>query len=202
LKIINWELTGGGNNDPATVIWTDDLGTSVRFSDLQQFHVVLLHALRDVNQDLRQSRQSPLAKLIDSSSIPDPEKEELVKILQDANTAISEKKTVHETGTAIENAFQKTAGEAFNIAIRLGMADPSFTSIARSLTLLLSNDALTDFETYRNGLGLNNILYISMLIESFERRVKKPENSRSIIACRGAGSSFTSTASAGFFMGC
>ncbi len=52
------------------------------------------------------------------------------------------------------------------------MADPSFSSIARSLTLLLSNSALTDFEPYLNSLGLNNILYISMLIESFERRVR------------------------------
>jgi putative ATP-dependent endonuclease of OLD family len=166
----HWELTGGGVNDSATVAWAEDLGTSIRFSDLQQFHVVFLHALRDVNQDLRQSRQSPLAKLIDASGIPEAEKNELVAILQEANTAISQKKTIHDTGEAIETAFQKTAGDAFDIAVRLGMADPSFNSIARSLTILLSDSALSDFETYRNGLGLNNILYISMLVESFERR--------------------------------
>ncbi len=101
----HWELTGGGTNDSVTVDWQGDLGTSVRFSDLQQFHVVFLHALRDVNQDLRQSRQSPLAKLIDASDIPDSEKDELVKILQEANTAISEKKTIHDTGESIEKAF-------------------------------------------------------------------------------------------------
>ncbi len=172
---------GGGHNDPATVKWNEELGTSVRFSDLQQFHVVFLHALRDVNQDLRQSRQSPLAKLIDASSIPDEEKNELVKILKEANTAIAGKKTINEAGSAIENAFQKTAGEAFSMDIRLGMADPSFTSITRSLTLLLSNQALADFETYRNGLGLNNILYISMLIESFERRVNNPKTAGQIL---------------------
>lgn len=171
----HWELTGGGLNDPATVDGQGDLGTSVRFSDLQQFHVVFLHALRDVNQDLRQSRQSPLAKLIDASDIPDSEKDELVKILQEANKAISEKKTIHDTGASIEKAFQNTVGEAFNMAVRLGMADPSFSSIAKSLTLLLSNNALNDFEPYRNGLGLNNVLYISMLIESFERRVRNPK---------------------------
>jgi len=55
--------------------------------------------------------------------------------------------------------------------VRLGLADPSFTSIARSLTILLSNDALTDFEPSRNGLGLNNILYISMLLDYFAKRV-------------------------------
>ena len=177
----HWELTGGGINDPATVAWSEDLGTSIRFSDLQQFHVVFLHALRDVNQDLRQSRQSPLAKLIDASDIPEDEKNELVEILREANSEISKKKTIHETSDAIEKAFHKTAGEAFNIAVRLGMADPSFTSIARSLTLLLSNSALEDFEPYRNGLGLNNLLYISMLVESFERRVKNAQSAGQIL---------------------
>ena len=167
----HWELTGGGQTDPATVEWDEDLGTAIRFSDLQQFHVVFLHALRDVTQDLRQSRQSPLVRLIQASEIPEDEKEELVEILRDANAAISSKITIHDTGAAIATAFKKTAGEAFNIAIKLGMADPSFSSIARSLTILLSDCALADYEPYRNGLGLNNILYISMLIESFERRV-------------------------------
>lgn len=167
----HWELNGGGLTDPATIEWDEDLGTAIHFSDLQQFHVVFLHALRDVTQDLRQSRQSPLVRLIQASEIPEDEKEELVGILKDANEAISNKKTIHDTGAAIEAAFQKTAGEAFNIAVKLGMADPSFSSIARSLTILLSDRALADYEPYRNGLGLNNILYISMLIESFERRV-------------------------------
>jgi putative ATP-dependent endonuclease of OLD family len=51
------------------------------------------------------------------------------------------------------------------------MVDPSFASISRSLTLLLSNTALTDFEPERNGLGINNILYISMLLEYFNLRI-------------------------------
>jgi putative ATP-dependent endonuclease of the OLD family len=177
----HWELTGGGESDPATVEWSEDMGPSVRFSDLQQFAVVFLHALRDVNQDLRQSRQSPLAKLIDASEIPETEKDELVAILQNANTEISQRQTIHETGEAIYEAFHRTAGEAFDIAVRLGVAPPSFTSISRSLTVLLSDCALTDFETYRNGLGLNNILYISMLIESFERRFKSEKTAGQIL---------------------
>jgi putative ATP-dependent endonuclease of the OLD family len=47
--------------------------------------------------------------------------------------------------------------------------------------VLLSDCALTDFETYRNGLGLNNILYISMLLESFERRFKSGKTAGQIL---------------------
>lgn len=54
--------------------------------------------------------------------------------------------------------------------LKLGMAEPSFASISRSLQILLSNGAIADFEPGRNGLGLNNILYISMILEYFERR--------------------------------
>ncbi|MFC1553384.1 ATP-dependent endonuclease [candidate division KSB1 bacterium] len=168
----HWELTGGGQNDPSEVQWYEHLGHSVRFSDLQQFQVVFLPALRDVRHDLRQSRTSPLGRLLDSSAIPEDEKDSLVNILREANEAISERPTIADAGNAIDGEFRKTAGEAFQMNVRLGMADPSFSSIARSLTILLSNDALRDFEPYRNGLGLNNILYVSMLMETFERRVR------------------------------
>jgi putative ATP-dependent endonuclease of OLD family len=181
LEDYHWELTGGGIKDPGEITWSEDLGTSIRFSDLQQFHVVFLHALRDVNQDLRQSRQSPLGKLIEVSEIEEEEKDELVEIMKRANKEISKTQSIHETGEIIEDAFKKTAGEAFDIEVKLGMVDPSFASITRSLTLLLTNDALKDFEPYRNGLGLNNILYISMLIESFERRVKNATTAGQIL---------------------
>jgi putative ATP-dependent endonuclease of OLD family len=171
LEDYHWELTGGGANDPSTVEWNEDLGTSVRFGDLQQFQVVFLPALRDVQQALRQSRVSPLGLLLDASDIPQDEKDQLVQILQDANREVAGQSTIREAGEAIQTAFSATAGDAFEMSVRLGMADPSFASIFRSLTVLLSNDALTDFEPMRNGLGLNNVLYVSMLVEYFELRV-------------------------------
>ena len=166
-----WELTGGGLNDPANVKWDADLGDSVRFGDLQHFHVVFLPALRDVRQDLTRSRASPLRHLFDDSDIPQTEKRDLVRIIKDANDEVACQPTIRDTGAAIQTAFYETAGEAFKMAIRLGMSDPSFASIFRSLNVLMSNEALTDFEPMRNGLGLNNILYISMLLEYFKRRV-------------------------------
>ena len=171
LEDYHWELTGGGANDPATVQWDQDLGTAVRFADLQHFQVVFLPALRDVQQDLRQSRVSPLGRLFAASDIPQADKDELVQTLRDANEEIANTPTIRNTGDAIKAAFSTTAGDAFTLDVHLGMADPSFASIFRSITVLLSNEALTDFEPSRNGLGLNNILYVSMLLEYFERRI-------------------------------
>lgn len=171
LEDYHWELTGGGGNDPAIVEWNENLGSAVRFGDLQQFLVVFLPALRDVQQALRQSHVSPLRRLFEASNIPQDEKDQLVRILQEANREVSIQPTIRNAGEAIQTAFSATAGDAFKMNVRLGMADPSFASLFRSLTVLLSNEALTDFEPMRNGLGLNNILYISMFLEYFKRRV-------------------------------
>jgi len=46
-------MTGGGKNDPAKVKWNEDLGSSLRFGDLQAFQVEYLAALRDVQQGFR-----------------------------------------------------------------------------------------------------------------------------------------------------
>ncbi|NQT27850.1 AAA family ATPase [candidate division KSB1 bacterium] len=177
----HWEMTGGGDKDPATVKWNEDIGSSIRFGDLQQFRVVFLPALRDVKSELRQGSYSPLGRLFAAADIPQNEKDELIGIIQEANKQVANRPSIKATGDAIQNAFSETAGEAFDMKVRLGMADPSFSSISRALTVLLSNDALTDFEPQRNGLGLNNILYISMLLEYFRRRVANPNTAGQLL---------------------
>jgi hypothetical protein len=49
--------------------WDDDVGSSIRFADLQSFLVAFLPALQDVESDLRQFRNSPLARLIAAVSV-------------------------------------------------------------------------------------------------------------------------------------
>jgi putative ATP-dependent endonuclease of OLD family len=57
------------------------------------------------------------------------------------------------------------------MGVSLGLGEPSFADISRGLKVLLSGYGLTSLDPSRNGLGLNNILYISMLQHYFERRV-------------------------------
>lgn len=167
----HWEITGGGDVDPASLQWYEPMGQSVRFSDLQYFSLVYLPALRDVERDLRQTRISPLNRLMSVSDLPEEEKERLVSILSRANQEISETDVLKDLGKTIDEAFTKLSGEAFDMHLKLGMSDPSFANIARNISILLTDDHLQNFEPGRNGLGLNNILYAGMLIEFFERRL-------------------------------
>ncbi|MDA7980876.1 MAG: AAA family ATPase [Pirellulales bacterium] len=177
----HFELTGGGANDPAGVQWDEALGSALRFGDLQAFQVEFLPALRDVTHSLRQAYESPLGRILNSSEISDDEREALVEILRNANQSIEGQPTISQTGIGIRDSFAIASGEAFQMDLKLGMAEPSFSSIARSLKVLLSNDSLSDFEPARNGLGLNNVLYISMLLKYFEHRAASEKSAGQLL---------------------
>lgn len=171
-----WELVGGGNPtvDMTSIEWNtenDQLGaTSVNMQYLQAYLVVYLHPLRDVENDLQQFRRSPLARLVEASNIGEAEQNTLVAAIQQANDIIEASPTLEAVSNSIDAAFKEITGPAFSLDIELGLSAPTFQSIIRNMNLLLSSAAVTRFEPRRNGLGLNNILYIAILIEHFRKR--------------------------------
>jgi putative ATP-dependent endonuclease of the OLD family len=179
----HWEITGGGDPalDPAEIKWDEDIGSSIRFADLQSFLVVFLPALRDVESDLRQFRSSPLARLIDAMEINQAEQENLLAALRKANEEIAAAPTIGLIAKAIDTSFKTVTGPAFAMDVDLGLAEPSFHSIVRALRILLTNAAMEDFDPSSNGLGLNNILYVSILIEYFQRRLAQQKSAGQII---------------------
>jgi len=183
LSDYHWEITGGGDpgRDLADIEWNEDVGSSIRFADLQSFLVIYLHALRDVESDLRQVRSSPLAKLIDAMEIDSAEQEELLTALRDANKNIADAASIGLIAAAIDASLKKVTGPAFSMDVALGVAEPSFQAIVRALRVLLSNTAMQNFDPYSNGLGLNNILYVSILIEYFHRRLSQQKSAGQII---------------------
>lgn len=183
LEDYHWEISCGGDPalDMSEIQWNDDVGSSIRFSDLQSFQVVFLPALRDVESDLRQYRASPLARLINAMDIDADEKEELLEKLRVANAEISENSTIDAIARAVDKSFKEVAGPAFSMDVALGVAEPSFQAIIRALRILMSNLAMTGFDPSSNGLGLNNILYVSILIEYFHKRLAQKKSAGQII---------------------
>jgi putative ATP-dependent endonuclease of the OLD family len=179
----HWEITAGG--DPATdlseIEWDEDVGSSIRFADLQSFLVVFLPALRDVESDLRQFRNSPLTRLIDAMEITAADKEELLQSLRDANDEIAQTSTVSAISKAVDDSFKMVSGPAFSMDVSVGLAEPSFHVIVRALRILLSNNAAKGFDPSSNGLGLNNILYVSILIDYFSKRLAQKKSAGQII---------------------
>jgi putative ATP-dependent endonuclease of OLD family len=179
----HWEINGGGDPalDLAKIKWDEDVGSSIRFADLQSFLVVFLPALRDVESDLRQFRWSPLARLIDAMEIDPEEQEKLVDSLRKANEEIAAAPTIDVIAKAVDDSFRKVTGPAFRMGIDLGLAEPSFQSIVRALRILLTSSAMQKFDPSSNGLGINNILYVSILIEYFHKRLALQKSAGQII---------------------
>ena len=144
----HWEITGGGDpaHDPAKIDWNQDVGSAIRFSDLQSFLVVYLPALRDVESDLRQFRSSPLARLIDAMEIDPTEQESLLDALRKANEEIGAAATIDAIAKAIDKSFKEVTGPAFSMDVDLGLAEPSFQAIIRALRILLTNAAMAKFD--------------------------------------------------------
>jgi putative ATP-dependent endonuclease of OLD family len=179
----HWEITGGGDpaDDLADIAWNDDVGSSIRFAHLQSFLVVFLPALRDVEADLRQFRKSPLARLITAMEIDPAEQEQLLDALRHANQQIAAAPTTGAIATAVDASFKSVTGPAFSMDVALGLAEPSFQSIIRAMRILLTSTAMANFDPSSNGLGLNNILYVSILVEYFNRRLAQQKSAGQII---------------------
>lgn len=168
-----WEIAAGGDDvDLAAVTCLESFGCRYSTDIMQSgFLVSLMEALRDVEARLSASRTSLLQQIIDQRRIPEDEQAELVRHLQTANTNINASATVGDIGNRLSGSFRDAAGQTFGMGVSIGLSEPSFADVSRGLKVLLSGYGLVNLDPCRNGLGLNNILYISMLQHYFERRV-------------------------------
>lgn len=187
IEDFSWELAGSGNPniDLTDIEWDDDIGalgaTSFSIQNLQSYLVAFLPALRDVETDLQQNRRSSLARLIDAIGIDKAEQDALVAIVASANADIEASPTIKTVAEAIDKSFKNVTGPAFSLDVDLGLSSPTFQSIVRNLIVLLTSDMVKHFEPRRNGLGLNNILYIAILVEHFRQRSAKGRSAGELI---------------------
>jgi putative ATP-dependent endonuclease of the OLD family len=187
LDDLSWELAGSGNPaiDLTDIEWDDDLSalgaTNFSMQNLQAYLVANLPALRDVESDLQQNRRSSLVRLIDAIGIEKAEQDALVAIVSATNSSIESSPTIKSIADAIEKSFKNVTGPAFSLDVELGLSSPTFQSIIRNLLVLLSGDLVKQFEPRRNGLGLNNILYIAILMEHFRQRAAKGKSAGELI---------------------
>ena len=187
LDDFNWELSGSGNPtiDLAVIEWNDDVSslgaTNFSLQNLQSYLVAYLPALRDVESDLQQNRRSSLARLIDAIGIEKKEQDALIAIVSAANESLESSKTLKSVAAAIDKSFKEVTGPAFSLDVDLGLSSPTFQSIVRNLMVLLTSDMVKQFEPRRNGLGLNNILYIAILTEHFRQRSAKGKSAGELI---------------------
>ena len=180
LEEYEYELVGGavtdeGGNlkDLCAIDWDDDFSVFVKLGRLSAFRVAFLPAIRDVEDDLRRTATSPLTKLLTVMEIPEEARDELVERIKKANDEVAEQSEIKDLASLISSSLKESVGQVFTLDVGLGMASPTFAAVSRALRLLLSGQGLDEASPSRNGLGLNNALYISMLLAYFEKRMEQ-----------------------------
>jgi len=99
----------------------------------EAIEVAFLGALRDSENEMKPSRTSKLAQLLRNIIPDEKERNDLVKLLQDANTKILEKEQILKARDTVNANLLKIEQEVLRQQIDIGLIEPRFDSIASSL---------------------------------------------------------------------
>lgn len=125
-------------------------------------HLVFLHALRDVEADIRNWRRSPLRKLLiaAASSVPDDELEAVQSAMQGANDSLNNLGVIRDLGTNIEQRLVEMVGQNQAIATRLAAAPDDPLRLIRGMRLFVDGEARRGLASA--SLGTLNVLYLAL----------------------------------------
>lgn len=125
---------------------------------------VYLHPLRDAAADLRPGRDNKLIPLIAAlAPVGHPDHEAIINAAQLANAALDTIDTIIEARKHVANRLDAMTGRG-RLAQHSGLAfeDPKFDRVISALRAKIGE--VTALEMDENGLGYNNLLYMSVLL--------------------------------------
>lgn len=127
-------------------------------------HFVYLHPLRDAAADLRPGRDNKLTGLM-TALTPEghPDRDKIVEAMVKANQALDEIDVIKAArGHVADRLEGMTGGGRFQQVSDLAFDDPKFNRIVGSLRAKIGELSALDMD--QNGLGLNNLLYMAVLL--------------------------------------
>lgn len=132
------------------------------YYERKYLNLKVIKALRDVESEMRNSRTSPVKKMLEEYSI---KKEELKRIAEGYARSSKEILNLDELIDLTRNINKRFSAilgnNDFDVSLQAMEIDPN--KVLLSLKLLMSNRSTADI-----SLGLNNILYISMMLQMLQ----------------------------------
>ncbi|TCO32833.1 putative ATP-dependent endonuclease of OLD family [Kribbella steppae] len=140
--------------------------------DLRQYlYVSYLHALRDVEQDIRGWRRSPLRALLETAAeaAADEDLDDVRAAMTAANDKLNELDSIAQLGKEIGERTVDMVGADHALQTRLGVAPPDPLRLIRSMQIMVDGDANRQLQTA--SLGTLNVLYLTLLELGLEGRL-------------------------------
>lgn len=130
------------------------------YSDRRYLNLKVIKALRDVEVEMKNTKASPINKILKTYSIDNEELNEIAKKIEDSGSQVLDLDEVRDLVININNRFTDILGVGNNFEVSLKTMDIDPNKLIYSLKLFMSDRNIRDI-----SLGLNNILYISLVLQ-------------------------------------
>ncbi|WP_037305764.1 ATP-dependent nuclease [Amycolatopsis orientalis] len=135
----------------------------IRVDNLASLHLVFLHALRDVEADIRNWRRSPLRELLMAAAAAAADGDGLHDVkaaMKVANDKLNDLEVIKELGGSIGARLIEMVGDAQAVETRLAAAPDEPTKLIRAMKLFVDGDANRPLSSA--SLGTLNVLYLAL----------------------------------------
>ena len=160
--------TSRGRERGRPTMWGGETeGTEIPREAMEEIRVTFLPALRNAEADLRPGRNTRVSRLLAEVKETQAELDALVEEVQEANDAIQALDLIKRAERVINENLADLIGSVRPQSASFAMSEPEFREIADSIKVLVGRRK--HFEVTENGLGYNNLLYISTVLGELSR---------------------------------
>lgn len=103
-------------------------------------NAIFMPALRNAESDLKPSKNSQLARLLNSFAQTEAEKARIVSVLEAANTSISQDRLISDIEKVLNTNLKLIEKSELNQKVSVSMLPPTFDEIAASLSIWYKHD--------------------------------------------------------------
>ncbi|MBC3796035.1 AAA family ATPase [Acetobacterium tundrae] len=138
----------------------DDENNLFTYEDRKHLNIKVIKAIRDVENEMKNSKSSPLTKLVKHRYII--QKEDLEKIstaLKKSGADILDLPEINDLQREINNLFNDIVSYSENFDVTLRTVDIDASRILYALKPLINSR-----DSYNTSLGINNIFYITLML--------------------------------------
>ena len=141
------------------VYMKNDMSRKFGSRERKYLNLKVIKALRDVEAELRNSKKSPVKKMLDEYRISKDILENIANEYKQCGDRVLNLDEINDMTTHINERFSEILGNHdYDISLQAMEVDP--TKVLGSLKILMANRSVSD-----SSLGLDNILYISLVLQ-------------------------------------
>lgn len=164
-------------NEYEWVIYGGEIETQDKFdfSMLSKFEIEYVGALRDATTELKKT-SGQLQRILRNYDFKEDELKRIAKIMDELNSQITKGDEIQKIQSNINSYLKRLTGTSSQ-TVKIQMGESDFESLLKDLKILIGATEESVHSVEMNGLGYNNLLYISLLLTQYtaikEKRSQK-----------------------------